>query len=584
LATFNGTPGPDQLNGTSNADTMHGFLGSDTLFGFAGNDSLDGGDDEDFIDGGAGQDTLLGGTGDDALSGGLDADLLNGGDGFDVAFYDLATGGVTVDLTTGLASGAEGADTLVGIEDVLGSAHSDMLTGASGSNELYGGLGNDTLLGMDDGDYLEGHDGEDSLVAGNGRDTLNGGDDSDFVDGGEGRDTAAYAHDRADYSIGTYGTGLLISRAGEGTDTVSGVEQLSFDDGDYMVVTAGIGKLAAQVVGTLFGAAGLADKTLMGYYLELFDWGFTLEEVATIAVASDRFEQAAGSHSNTDFVNTMYFNVAGFLPDTATRDYLVSLLESGNYTQGYIGAVASEIRGATGTDAAFISQGIYASLGVEGGGPQTGSGNDDHMVGRGGNDVLTGAAGDDTIDGGAGIDRAVYTAVKNAYAVTHNDVGMVIRDLANNDTDKLIAVERVWFSDATVAYDILHGNGGTAAKVIGALFGLTGLADKALVGQYIAMLDSGMSEEAVVGVAAASERFGTEAGGHSNQQFAERIYFNIAGFEGTEQAISEIVAILDTPGYSQAYIGTLAAEIFYNVEHINLVGLAQTGIEYTPTA
>ena len=59
-----------------------------------------------------------------------------------------ATAGVTADLSkpannTGDAAG----DTYKGIENLLGSAFNDKLTGDNGANTLIGGLGKDTLTG-----------------------------------------------------------------------------------------------------------------------------------------------------------------------------------------------------------------------------------------------------------------------------------------------------------------------------------------------------------------------------------------------------------------------------------------------------
>jgi hypothetical protein len=98
-----------------------------------------------------GRDTLLGGAGNDTLRGGAGADSLNGGAGIrDLADYSTSDVAVNVDLTrTGAQSGghAEG-DTLVGIEDVLGSRFNDVITGdGNSSNRLWGGDGDDTIFG-----------------------------------------------------------------------------------------------------------------------------------------------------------------------------------------------------------------------------------------------------------------------------------------------------------------------------------------------------------------------------------------------------------------------------------------------------
>ncbi|MBO9502986.1 M10 family metallopeptidase C-terminal domain-containing protein, partial [Brevundimonas sp. A19_0] len=126
----------ETINGTGFADTIGGLGGNDTINGFAGNDVLDGG---------SGNDVLNAGDGDDILVGGIGNDTLNGGNGHDIADYSSAFGGITMDGTS--VSGAAGNDTLGGIEEVIGSVFSDLMTGGAGDDVLRGGGGVDVLNG-----------------------------------------------------------------------------------------------------------------------------------------------------------------------------------------------------------------------------------------------------------------------------------------------------------------------------------------------------------------------------------------------------------------------------------------------------
>ena len=76
---------------------------------------------------------------------------------------------VTVDLLAGFGEGS-GSDTLVAIENVIGSAFSDYLRGDSLPNLLE-------AFGSDD--ILEGRGGDDALDGGEGADAGDGGDGSD---------------------------------------------------------------------------------------------------------------------------------------------------------------------------------------------------------------------------------------------------------------------------------------------------------------------------------------------------------------------------------------------------------------------
>jgi Ca2+-binding RTX toxin-like protein len=93
---------------------------------------------------------LSGGAGDDTLDGGAGADTLSGGAGNNTATYAASGAGVTVSLLAGTAAGgtAQG-DTVIGIQNLTGSAFSDRLTGDGQANVLQGGAGNDALYGND---------------------------------------------------------------------------------------------------------------------------------------------------------------------------------------------------------------------------------------------------------------------------------------------------------------------------------------------------------------------------------------------------------------------------------------------------
>lgn len=106
--------------------------------------------------GGSGADTILGGNkndqlfgqgGNDTITGQGGNDLLNGGDGTDTVSYATATAGVRVQLSSGIATGGAGNDTLVGFENITGSMFSDYLSGDSKANVISGFGGLDTIFG-----------------------------------------------------------------------------------------------------------------------------------------------------------------------------------------------------------------------------------------------------------------------------------------------------------------------------------------------------------------------------------------------------------------------------------------------------
>ncbi|MBC8507306.1 MAG: hypothetical protein H8D34_20775, partial [Chloroflexi bacterium] len=108
---------------------------------------------DNLLIGGLGNDILRGNDGNDTLVGNGGDDILDGGNGIDTADYSSSANGVVVDLAAGTASDQAlgtsiGNDTLISIENVIGSNFADDLSGSNGDNVLTGGAGDDTLAGL----------------------------------------------------------------------------------------------------------------------------------------------------------------------------------------------------------------------------------------------------------------------------------------------------------------------------------------------------------------------------------------------------------------------------------------------------
>ncbi|WP_406645684.1 CHRD domain-containing protein [Aliisedimentitalea scapharcae] len=218
----------NRLEGLDQNDTLAGLAGADTLLGGDGIDTADysaspdaiavdlgagtatGGDAEDdslsgienlegseFADDLRGNDdaNLINGLGgDDTIEGGGGGDTLDGGTGANTLSYGGSAAGVTVNLLENLTSGGDAAgDDLRNFVHILGSLFADDLTGDAQNNQLRGGTGNDVL------------------------------------DGGAGLDTALFSGLFADAEI-TFGAEQVIVSSVDGVDTLTGIEQLQFDD------------------------------------------------------------------------------------------------------------------------------------------------------------------------------------------------------------------------------------------------------------------------------------------------------------------------------------------------------------------
>ncbi|WP_281981272.1 M10 family metallopeptidase C-terminal domain-containing protein [Thalassorhabdomicrobium marinisediminis] len=246
--------------GTINGDdTLYGGEGNDVLIGGRGLDRLLGGDGDDRLDGGAYSDVLRGGAGDD---------FIDGGNGYDTVIYTGQTGGVTVNLHHGFATGVSGNDTLINVEHVFGSGHDDIIYGTkTHGNRLEGSLGNDTLYGLDGRDVLLGGADDDWLLGGNdvdkllgqtGNDTLDGGAGTDFLTGGSGADTFVFSN-ASHTGVGRWNRDEIrdFNRAQGDIIDLSGIDADTTTAGDQ----------AFTVVNSFTGTAGemvLEDHVLSG--------------------------------------------------------------------------------------------------------------------------------------------------------------------------------------------------------------------------------------------------------------------------------------------------------------------------------
>ncbi len=184
--------GDIEITGTNSSIANTGLITGDVVFS-TGNDIFDGfgglvlGD----ILGGAGDDIIRSGYGDDVIEGGAGADLINGGLGEDWASYEGSTAGITLDFRTGVGYGVGGdasGDTVLNVENIIGSDYADAIKGDVNANTLRGLNGADDLRGFGGADTLDGGAGADVLFGFADNDILDGGAGADIMVGGDGAD------------------------------------------------------------------------------------------------------------------------------------------------------------------------------------------------------------------------------------------------------------------------------------------------------------------------------------------------------------------------------------------------------------
>jgi serralysin len=163
-----------------------------------------------------------------------------------------AIGGAGNDIVTGnpannVLQGGEGDDTL------SGESSNDTLQGNLGNDSLDGGIGEDLAFGGKDNDVLLGNDGDDRLVGDLGNDTLWGGNGADIVEGGSGNDSLL-GDNGSDFLQGNQGSDWIIG--GDGHDTLRGGQNddslLAGEGNDWLFGDLGVDTLAGGIGNDIF--------------------------------------------------------------------------------------------------------------------------------------------------------------------------------------------------------------------------------------------------------------------------------------------------------------------------------------------
>lgn len=473
--TITSAAGGIVATGTGN-DTITGGPGNDTISSGAGNDVVTLGDGDDVVFAGSGNDTIIAGN-----AGGND--FIDGGAGNDTVVYPSLTAGqpVRIDLNladrsadpaaaallvanglaattpVGLANGGTWVDTdvLISIENAIGGAGDDTITGDGTANMLDGQDGRDLIDGGDGFDTIYGRAGNDTLSGGLDGDTIAGGAGDDSIDAGGGYDTLVLSGNLSDYTVQALGNGLYsvidTRPGGDGVDIFSQVEEITFAD-----VTRGLWSLTGPIQIVLSGG----PDTYHGTAARERIYGLAGDDWLTGGQEEDQFIGDAGNDTLD----------GGGPNDPTNQDDLNFVWDSADYDDEYW---RTENAGVT-------AQGVVVNL-------QTGVATDTHgdtdtlieiervfgtplgdqITGSGADETFDPHGGADTIDGGAGWDSLHYHLTDGYYGGGTNGVtvqfsatvagdGTAIDPLG--DTDVFSGIEAV---RGTRYDDVFTGGAGT---------------------------------------------------------------------------------------------------------------------------
>ncbi|MEO3387620.1 DUF4214 domain-containing protein [Mesorhizobium sp. CAU 1741] len=175
------------------------------------------------------------------------------------------------------------------------------------------------------------------------------------------------------------------------------------------------------------------------------------------------------------------------------------------------------------------TQGLY-SLALSGRDTVYGSSVDDDLAGYSGNDIFYGGGGQDYVDGGSGVDMVIYDHPGDDYVVDIFSGNMIVSDLYSNDADNLVSVERLGFTDGTLAFD---EGAAQNYRLYQAAFGRT--PDKAGLSYWVDHMDDGGTLLSAAGNFLGSAEFqGLYGSNPTSAEYVNLLYLNVLGREADQ--------------------------------------------------
>jgi serralysin len=432
---------------------------------------------------GSGNDIAYGGSGAETFSAGTDTNVIDGGTGTDTIDYSAAPvgtdgKGVMVNLATSTSQWTNYSwDTLLEIENVIGSAFSDTLTGSSDKNTLMGGAGDDTLDGGFDDDVIDGGDGDNTakfssstaatvdlsntaaqetgygkdiftnirhleggsgadkftgngetnrLTGNSGNDTLNGAAGNDSLQGGA--DVDRLQGDSGDDTLeGGAGNDELQGGTGRNTAVFSGNRaeyDIAPNAAGGLTVTDRLGRDGADTLNDV-RFAKFADQTiaLTNRAPSTISPSIAPINVSESAAVGARVTTLFSSDPDGDTLNfSLVSDAGGLFRLNGTQLILNRALDYETATQHTISVKASDGYGGEVITPLTINVGNSSSetaplvkSGSKASEQVVGENGNDQLRGQGGNDQVFGQGGNDKLWGGAGNDTLVGGAGSDIF-------------------------------------------------------------------------------------------------------------------------------------------------------------------------
>ncbi|MBW8028215.1 MAG: hypothetical protein GJU73_12440 [Ferrovum sp.] len=186
---------------------------------------------------------------------------------------------------------------------------------------------------------------------------------------------------------------------------------------------------------------------------------------------------------------------------------------------------------------------------------------------------------------GSGGDTVIFSSALSNYHINAlSTSGMVtVQDTVPNQDaiSTLLDVARLQFTDTSLAFDTgTTQSTGEAALLLGAAFGTQTVSDKVLLGDWIKFFDNGGTLQQAAQALVSSGNI-SAAG---NTSFVTTLWQHVIGTPIDATDLSLYTNALANGTFTQASLLIAAANTIPNQAHLNLTGLGQTGLGFTPVS
>jgi hypothetical protein len=192
-------------------------------------------------------------------------------------------------------------------------------------------------------------------------------------------------------------------------------------------------------------------------------------------------------------------------------------------------------------------------------------------------DIFIATDAREEIDGKLGLDIFKISSTLSSYSMARNNENITISLKSKpEEIDVLKNIERISGEDKSIAFDI-DGNAGITAKILGAFLGKDGIFNTQYVGIGLDLLDGGATYDDVLQMTI-STIFGESI---DSRALVNHFYKNLLGTDAPEELLQIYGSMIDKGELSTVSLAKQVAEHPINIQNIDLVGLASSGLDYS---